>query len=262
MFIIGERINGMFKKVAEAIRSKDKKAIQDLAVAQLQAGANCLDINVGPASDNPVAAMEWLVECVREVSDCIVAIDSPKTDVLEAGLIKAKKAIINSTTCEKAKMDAILPLAKKHNVPVVGLTISEKGVPSTSGGRVELAAILVATAMEYGISPDDVWIDPVILPVNVAQVQCGEVLKAIAECKMIASPSPKTVLGLSNVSQGTKQRPLINRTYLSMAIAYGLDGAIADPLDTELMNAMITADLLLNKNIYCDSYLDAYRKGQ
>lgn len=262
MFIIGERINGMFKKVGEAIRNKDKKVIQDLAVAQMQAGANCLDINVGPASDNPVAAMEWLVDVVLEVKDFALAIDSAKTDVLEAGLKRAKKAIINSTTCEKAKMDAILPLAKKYNVPVVGLTISEKGVPATANGRVELAATLVAAAMEYEISPDDIWIDPVILPVNVAQAQCAEVLKAIAECKMIASPSPKTVLGLSNVSQGTKQRPLINRTFLVMAAAYGLDGAIADPLDTELMNAMISADLLLNKNIYCDSYLDAYKKGQ
>ncbi|MFH1824699.1 MAG: dihydropteroate synthase [Candidatus Firestonebacteria bacterium] len=261
MFIIGERINGMFKKVGVAIVSKDKKTIQDLAMSQIKAGANALDVNVGPTVEDPVAAMEWLIDTISEVTDFPLAIDSPKVSVLEAGLKKAKKAIINSTTCEQSKMSAILPLAKKYNVPVVALTISEKGVPADSNGRVELAATLVACALELEIPSDNIYIDPVILPINVAQPQGYEVLKAISECKMIASPSPKTVLGLSNVSQGTKQRPIINRTYLVMAAAYGLDAAIVDPLDTELMNAMITADLLLNKNIYCDSYLDAYKKS-
>ena len=260
MFIIGERINGMFKKVGAAIVSKDKKTIQDLAIVQIKAGANSLDVNVGPAAEDAIAAMEWLVDTIREVTDITLAIDSPKVPVLEAGLNKAKKAIINSTTCEQAKMQSILPLAKKYNVPVVALTISEKGVPADTNGRVELAATLVATAMEIGVPPENIYLDPVILPVNVAQPQCFEVLKAISECKMIANPPPKTVLGLSNVSQGTKQRSLINRTYLVMASAYGLDAAIVDPLDTVLMNAMISADLLLNKNIYCDSYLDAYKK--
>ena len=260
MFIIGERINGMFKKVGAAIANKDKNTIQDLAVAQVKAGANALDVNVGPTAEDPISAMEWLIDTISEVVNVPLAIDSPKVPVLEAGLKKAKKAIINSTTCEQAKMSTILPLAKKYNVPIVALTISEKGVPADSNGRVELAANLVANAMELGIPTDSIYIDPVILPVNVAQPQCFEVLKAISECKMIASPSPKTILGLSNVSQGTKQRPLINRTYLAMASAYGLDAAILDPLDTELMNTMITADLLLNKNIYCDSYLEAYKK--
>ncbi|MEK6645880.1 MAG: dihydropteroate synthase [Candidatus Firestonebacteria bacterium] len=262
MFVIGERINGMFKAVKEAIINKDKKIIHEIALRQLEGGANALDVNVGPSTADAVGAMKWLVETIQEITDVTLVIDSPKVAVLEAGLsLCKKKAIINSTTAEKEKLDKILPLAQKYNAGIVGLTISEKGIPATASERVEIAANIIAQAMELGISPDDVYIDPVVLPVNVAQAQCPELLYALRDCKLICSPSPKTVVGLSNVSQGTKNRELINRTYLVMAQAYGLDAAIVDPTDKELMDAMITADLLLNKNIYCDSYLDAYRKS-
>ena len=98
------------------------------------------------------------------------------------------------------------------------------------------------------------------MPVNVAQSQMKDILESIREFKIISEPSPKTVVGLSNVSQGTCARSLINRTFLTMAVAFGLDAAILDPKDKELMDALITAELVLNKQIYCDSYLDAYRK--
>jgi len=261
MFIIGERINGMFKAVGEAIKKKDHSVIQELAKKQIAAGADCLDVNVGPVAEDPTEAMIWLVKVIRQVFNGPVAIDSPKPAVLEAGLQAAgDNAIINSTTGVPEKLNTILPLAVKYNAAVIGLTISEKGVPADSAGRMEVAANIVASAMEKGIMPDMIYIDGVILPVNVAQPQCQEVMKLISEVRMISNPAPKTVLGLSNVSQGTKQRPLINRTYLAMAIGYGLDAAIMDPLDKDLMDAAITADLLMNRHIYCDSYLEAYRK--
>jgi 5-methyltetrahydrofolate corrinoid/iron sulfur protein methyltransferase len=105
-----------------------------------------------------------------------------------------------------------------------------------------------------------VYLDPIVLPVNVAQAQAREVLEAIREFRLLSDPAPHTVIGLSNVSQRTKHRSLINRTFLAMAVANGLSAAILDPLDKELMDAMITAELMLNKNIYCDSFLEAYRK--
>ncbi|MDD5506525.1 MAG: methyltetrahydrofolate--corrinoid methyltransferase, partial [Candidatus Omnitrophica bacterium] len=107
---------------------------------------------------------------------------------------------------------------------------------------------------------DNLYLDPIVLPVNVAQAQLKDILESIREFKIISEPSPKTTLGLSNVSQGTNVRGLVNRTFLTMAIAYGLDSAILDPTDKELMEALITAELILNKNIYCGSYLEAYRK--
>ncbi len=261
MQVIGARINGMFKGVKKAIVDKDAGAIQKLAKAQLDAGAHILDVNVGPAVADAVSAMEWLVNTIREVTPALLAIDSPKTDVLEAGLKAAgESAIINSTTGQKEKLDSILPLAVKYGASIVALTMDEKGIPRDAAARGEIALAIVAAAMEAGIPTDNLYIDPIILPCNVAQPQCPQVLEAIKQVPLLADPKPKTVLGLSNVSQGTQKRELINRTYLVMALAMGLDAAIMDPLDSDLMDAAITAELLLNKHIYCDSFLQAYRK--
>ena len=133
-------------------------------------------------------------------------------------------------------------------------------LPNNKEKRLELAATIVAKAMEFEVSAEDVLLDPIVLPVNVAQTQGFEVLESIREFRLLCDPAPNTTVGLSNVSQGTKFRPLVNRTFLTMAIANGLTSAILDPLDKELMDAMITAELILNKAIYCDSFLEAYRK--
>jgi 5-methyltetrahydrofolate corrinoid/iron sulfur protein methyltransferase len=261
MIVIGELINGMFKDVARAIANKETDIIQHLATEQVRSGASILDVNTGPYSKDPKDDMKWLVDSIQKVTDVSLALDSTKADVIEEGLKTVKKrAIINSTSADESRMDKIFSLAKNYNSQVIGLTMDKSGVPNNKDKRVELAAMIVAKAVEYGIASDDIYIDPIVLPVNVAQAQCSEVLEAIREFKMISDPAPKTVIGLSNVSQGTKCRSLVNRTYLVMAIANGLTAAILDPLDKDLMDAMITAELVLNKNIYCDSFLDAYRK--
>jgi 5-methyltetrahydrofolate corrinoid/iron sulfur protein methyltransferase len=138
--------------------------------------------------------------------------------------------------------------------------MDKSGVPNNKEKRLELAATIVAKAMEFEVSTEDVFLDPIVLPVNVTQTQGFEVLESIREFRLLCDPAPNTTVGLSNVSQGTKFRPLVNRTFLAMAIANGLTSAILDPLDKELMDAMITAELILNKAIYCDSFLEAYRK--
>ncbi len=261
MLVIGELINGMYKAVGKAIQEKAEDVIQHLATDQVEAGANVLDVNTGPYSKNPKDDMKWLVESIQKVVDVPLSIDSTKEDVIEEGLkLAKKKAIINSTSADEEKMGKVLPLVKKYNASIIGLTMDKKGVPNDKDKRVELGAIIASKCMEYGIDIEDLYVDPIILPVNVAQGQCGAVLESIKEIGIISDPPPKTLLGLSNVSQGTKLRSLVNRTFLVMAVANGLSGAIMDPLDKELMDAMITAELILNKNIYCDSFLDAYRK--
>ena len=265
MFVIGERINGMFKNVAEAIKKKDKAVIQDLAKKQIAAGANALDVNVGPSSDNPKETMEWLVRSISEVTDITLAIDTTKQDVMEAGLDACKaKSIVNSVNANDDKLKNLLPLAKKYNSSIIGLTMDKSGIPKDSEGRLELAMKIVASCMEHGIDISDLYIDAVILPVNVAQVHVKEVLKAIRESKMLADPAPKTILGLSNVSQGSlsKYKSLINRTFVSMAISAGLDAAIMDAEDNDLMEAAITAELLMEKQLYADSYIGAYKKSR
>lgn len=260
MLIIGERINGMFKDVKKAIRNQDKGPIQDLARRQVEAGASMLDINVGTASANPKETMVWLVEATQEVVDVPLSIDSPNLEVVRAGLEACKgSALINSTTGKQEHLEKFLPLAKEFDASLIALTIDEEGVPSTTEGRVDIAMRILATAMEYDIMPDKLYIDPIVLPVNVAQDQPAKVFEALSQFQMLSDPPPHSVVGLSNASQRCLERPLINRIYLVMAMAHGLDSAILDPLDKDLMDAMITAEILLNKSIYSDSYLQAYR---
>lgn len=261
MFIIGELINGMYKNIGEAIKNKDKSAIQKCALEQIQAGADALDVNCGPASGDPVSDIQWLVETIQEITDTPVALDSSKPKVIESGLKVIKnKAIINSTTSDQAKLEILVPLAKEYNAKLIGLTISAGGIPQNKDQRLELAATIVAYCSEQGFPIENLYLDPIILPVNVAQAQMRDILESIGEFKIISQPPPKTIVGLSNVSQGSCARSLINRTFLTMAVAFGLDAAILDPKDSDLMDSLITAELILNKQIYCDSYLEAYRK--
>ncbi|MDD5428669.1 MAG: dihydropteroate synthase [Candidatus Omnitrophica bacterium] len=261
MIVIGELINGMYKDVGKAIVNKEADVIQHLAVDQVKAGATVLDVNTGPYSKNQKDDMKWLIETIQGVVQVPLALDSTKADVIEEGLkLVTKRAIINSTNADDAKMQTIFTLAKKYNTQVIGLAMDKSGVPNSKDKRLELAATIVAKAIEFDIATDDLFLDPIVLPVNVAQTQGTEVLESIREFRLLCDPSPNTTIGLSNVSQGTKFRSLVNRTFLAMAIANGLTSAILDPLDKELMDAMITAELILNKAIYCDSFLEAYRK--
>lgn len=258
MIIIGEKINGMFKSVGKAIETGDRGVLQQIALDQLKAGAQILDISPGPGLDNPAEVMQWMVEAVQEVTDAPLAIDTPDPKVMEAGIKAAKnKTVINSCTAETAKMKALFPLAAEHNSDIICVNISEKGIPNDSTAKCELAVLMITNAMEHGISSERLYLDPVILPIGAAQDQASKVFEVLAMFKTLCDPSPKTVVGLSNVSNGTKERPLLNRTYLIMLMAHGLDAAIANPLDVDLMNAVKTSEILLNRKLYCDSYLRA-----
>lgn len=260
MIVIGERINGMFVDVRAAIQAKDPEPIRDLATKQQAAGADYLDVNVGPATDDPLAAMQWLVATIREVSELPLAIDTTRAAVMRAGIEAAGgKAMINSTTGEKKKLDVYMPLAAEFNIPIIALTISEEGIPRDANGRAAVALNILAAGLEHGLMPDQVFIDAVILPVSAQQENPGHVLETIRQTKLLADPAPKTVIGLSNVSQNALYRELVNRTYMVMALGAGLDAAIVDCLDDELMDAMITAELLLNHQVYSAEYLKAYR---
>jgi 5-methyltetrahydrofolate corrinoid/iron sulfur protein methyltransferase len=261
MIVIGERINGMFKKVREAIQKKDAAYIQDLALRQVKAGATILDINVGTASTDQTSDMVWLVNSVQEVVKVPLSIDSARHEPLEAGLAAVRgKKVLNSTTGKADDLAKLLPIAGKYGASVIGLTIDEDGVPATTDKRVEIAAKIMAAAMENGIGTEELYIDPITLPVNCAQDQPMRVFSAISQFRMLSDPPPHTCIGLSNISQRLKEHQLLNRTFLIMCMAHGLDSAILDPLDEELMKAMITAELVMNRFIYADSYLEAAQK--
>ncbi|HHX77722.1 MAG TPA: methyltetrahydrofolate cobalamin methyltransferase [Firmicutes bacterium] len=261
MFIIGERINGMFKDIGKAIKERKPDAIRYWARRQEEAGARYLDINTGPASKNPVEDMQWLVEITQEASSLPLCLDSTNYDAIEAGLKICKKpAIINSVPAEMPKMERVFSLAATYGASVIGLAMNEQGIPKDADARAALAMELVAVADAYGLAMEDLYIDPLVLPCNVGQDHGPGVLEALRQIKRLADPSPRTVIGLSNISQGTKNRRLINRTFAVMAMACGLDAAIADACDSELVAAVATARIVLNKDIYCDSYVEVYNR--
>ena len=145
--------------------------------------------------------------------------------------------------------------SKNSDAEIIALTLDEKGIPNDAASRGEMALIMITKAMESGIPTDNIFLDPLILPVGAAQDQGKKVLESLDMFKTLCDPAPKTVVGLSNISNNTKQRPLINRTYLIMLMAHGLDAAIMDPGDAELMNAVKTSEILLNKKLYADDFL-------
>jgi len=260
MYVIGELINGMFSNVKKAIQEKNGQIIQELAKAQANAGADALDVNVGPASRDAIAALLWLVENIRKVTDIPVVIDNAKWDVMQQVLPQVPgEKIINSSKADEVILDKYAPLAVANNAALIALTIDQTGVPNDVERRVEMAATILTKCAEHGLDMAKLFIDPIILPVNVAGQQAMNVLRSLEQMRILSDPAPHFVLGLSNLSQNCANRSLINRTYLAMARAVGLDAAILDPLDSELMDVAISTDLLCGKTIYCDSFLEAAR---
>jgi len=259
MIIIGERINGMFNDIAQAIREKDPKPVQEWAQKQEAMGAGYLDLNVGPAVADRVSAMKWLVEITQEASKLPLCLDSTDYDAIEAGLELCKQpAMINSVPAVQEKMDRVFTMAKKYDSEIIGLAMDAEGIPKDAESRIALAMELVANCDGHGIALDKLYIDPLALPCNVAQDHGPEVLETLRQIKLLSDPPPKTTIGLSNISQGTKDRPLINRIFAVMAMGAGLDSAIADASDKDLMAAVATARIILNMDIYCDSYINVF----
>lgn len=260
MYVIGECINGTTPDVKRAIQEKDAEFFKGLTKRQEQAGASAIDVNVGPAVSDRKAGLLWLVEVVRGATDLPLSIDTAKWDIMKEVIPQVPgEIIINSTKADPELIPQYVGLAVEHNARLIGLTIDADGVPSTTEKRVELGAQIIAGAMEGGLDMDRLFIDTIILPVNVSPKTPQICLDAITQLRAFCDPAPHFMMGLSNVSQRCSNRSLINCTYLAMAVAHGLDAAIMDPLDTALMNTAITAELMMEKMIYCDSFLEAAR---
>ena len=241
MVIIGENIHVIAQAVSTAIRERDAKVIQDLAKAQTEAGADYIDLNVGPMKKDPEENMQWLVSTIQEVTDLPLSIDTMNPVAMEAGLKACqKRPLLNSASGKTESKEQMLPLAQKYNCNVVISVITDKGMPPDVDSKIESIMDTVTYANELGIPNEDIWVDPIILPVSTAgegqrfAVACSEFIKILED----VLPEIKSTVGLSNVSNGVPNelRPLLNRTYLVMLDRNGLYSAISDPLDKEFMN--------------------------
>jgi len=260
MILIGERINAGFKDIKEAILNKDGDVIKEWARKQAAAGADYIDVNIGTVSNKP-EDLCWMIEMVQEEVDTPISVDINKPLMLKEAVPVCKKPpLINSTTAVEEKMNELFPIAAEHNASIIGLVMDEAGSPTTVEKRVENAAKLFEKAMEFGLSPEQLFIDPIIMPLKFMQEQSVVIMNAVSQFKLISDPPCHIVCGLSNISNGAKYKRLINRVFIAMLIAHGLDAAILDVLDTEMIDTILTAELIMNKQIYADSYLEAFRK--
>ena len=237
MVLIGESIHIISKHVNDAVKERNPQVIQDLAKQQTAAGADYIDLNLGPAKKDPEEVTQWLVDNIQGVSDLPVSVDTLNPVAMEAGLKNCKKRpLLNSASGRTDSKERMLPLAKKYNTDVVISVLTDKGCPPDIDSRIESIMETVALANEMGIPNEDIWVDPIILPVSADQKQVREALEFIGMLQDLL-PGVKSTVGLSNVSNGTPEelRPMLNRTYMVMLGRKGIYSAIADVLDKDLV---------------------------
>jgi 5-methyltetrahydrofolate--homocysteine methyltransferase len=264
MLLMGESINGTRKAVAEAIQGRDAEFIKNLAQEQIDAGAGLLDVNGGVAGGNEVEDLLWLIETVMSVTDMQLMVDSANPDALEKGVQAiidkgGKVPFINSISGEQPRIDAVLPQIEKHKCPVVGLCLSDEGIPPTAEDRFAVAQKLYDICSKAGLPAEDLWIDPLVMAVSADPCAPSVTMETL---KLVKDRLPvRTTGGLSNVSFGLPNRPLLNRTFVAMCAGLGIDGLIVDVRNTQMMAAIKSIEALRGEDNFCGSYLKAHRAG-
>jgi 5-methyltetrahydrofolate--homocysteine methyltransferase len=262
MLIIGEKINTSLCGVEEAVKNRDKDFIQNLAKKQVNSGADVLDINVGTRIHSEVKDMKWMIGIVQEVVDVPLCVDSPRPEAVKVGLAECKgKAMVNSITAEKKRMEELLPLLERFGCKIIALTMDDRGIPEDIERRYEIADTLIRALTKAGISLSDIYIDPLVRPVSTDSSSGLIVLKSIKKI-MSSFEHVHTICGLSNISFGLPARAVLNKSFLLLAMSMGLDSAILDPLDREMMAMIRAGEVLLGKDEYCLKYLTSFREGK
>lgn len=247
MYRIGENIHIISPKVKEALAARDGTFFVELARKQRDAGVEALDLNIGPQKKSGPEVMDWLVECMQEaVPGLTLSFDTTNLAAIKVGLEKVgSNAIINSTSAEEERLANVPPVAAEYGARLIALCMDKSGIPVSADARVGLAMEkLIPRAEEVGMPIENLLIDPLVLTVSGCQEYVPHAIETVRMLKMVADPPPMTVVGLSNVSNQvpSEMRPLLNRVYMVMLMGAGLDGAILDPLDEDLADAINTVE--------------------
>jgi 5-methyltetrahydrofolate corrinoid/iron sulfur protein methyltransferase len=237
MILVAESLNIMSQTLGPAMRERNAGPVREMAKAQADAGADYIDINIGPARRNGDELMNWVVSTVQEVTDLPLSLDTTNPVAMEAGLkICNKPALINSISLQPNRLESELPMVPKYDADMIGLLWGVDGMPRDANERCMHAVDIVYRASEVGIAPERIWIDPIASPVS---VEINQVKACVEFMTMLADIAPgcKSIVGLSNVSNGTpaELRGMLNRTYMVMLMRYGLYSAIVDVFDQELV---------------------------
>jgi len=260
LVIIGEKINPTGrKKMAEALQAGNLDYVRNLAVEQVKAGADVLDVNVGVAGMDDVALMREIVKLVASCVDVPLCLDSPNPKALEAGLaVVPGKPLVNSVSGEESRLTTILPLVKEHGAAVIGLVMDDDGIPATPEGRLKVAEKIVERAARMGIPVEDIVIDPLVMAVG-SDSQAGRV--TLRTIELVREKLGVNInLGASNVSFGLPDRLTVNMAFLALAMGAGATCAITDPM--KLASLIRAADLLLGRDEYGMRYIRYFRQMQ
>jgi len=258
--IIGERINPTGRKIlAEEMKNGDFSRVEADAIAQVEAGAQMLDVNAGiPLADEP-GILATAIRLVQSVTDVPISIDSSIVEALEAGLsVYQGKALVNSVTGEDEQMERVLPLVAKYGAAVVAISNDETGISEDPDVRFEVAKKIVERAADYGIPRCDVVVDPLVMPIGAINSSGKQVMHLVRRLR--DELKVNTTCGASNVSFGLPNRNGVNSAFLTMAIAAGMTSAITSPLHPEVMQAVLGADVMMGHDPDCRAWIRKYRE--
>ena len=257
--IIGERINPTGRKLLAAeMKSGNFSRVEKDAISQVNAGAHMLDVNAGiPLADEP-ALLAKAIKIVQAVTDVPLSIDSSIVAALESGLsVYQGKALVNSVTGEEDRLETVLPLVAKYGAAVVAISNDETGISEDPDVRFEVARKIVNRASDYGISPEDVVVDPLVMPIGAINSAGKQIIHLVRRLRNELKVN--TTCGASNVSFGLPNRNGINAAFLTMAIGSGMTSAITSPLHPEVMQAILGANVMMGKDPHCSNWISCYR---
>jgi len=261
MIIIGEKINGTIPVVKEAIEKRDAAFIADRAMKQAEAGADYIDVCASTAPEIEIDTLKWLMDVVQNATDVPLSIDSPNPRVIEAVFKYANKpGLINSISEEGNKCEVLLPLMEGTDWEVVGLTCDDRGIPNDVQTKVDITRTMVEKAAKYGVTPDRIHIDPCVMALSTENNSFLNLVREIKEIRELY-PTIHITGAVSNISFGLPLRALMNKTFMAFAVQAGMDSALLDPLDKDMIGTIFAAYALLGKDKHCRKYSKAYRQG-
>nr|HDN01192.1 methyltetrahydrofolate cobalamin methyltransferase [Deltaproteobacteria bacterium] len=263
VIIIGEKINATLTGIKSIVLKQDSAGLLEMAKIQAASGADFIDVNVATgvgSQEDEIVSIRWAVKAIQGAIEIPLCIDSADPCVLEAGLRMrdGRPSLINSTKAEEKNLAQVVPLASRYQTPIIGLAMDETGIPRTVEDRLHACENIASACEEYGVPIENVYFDPLVLPVSTDINQGLVTLHTIAEIKK-RFPAAKTVMGLSNVSYGLPGRTGLNAAFLHMAVYAGLDAAIMDPLNQTMTSAVKAAEVLVGKDRHCRKYTRAFR---
>jgi 5-methyltetrahydrofolate--homocysteine methyltransferase len=261
MIIIGEKINGSIPVVREAIEKRDAAFIADRAVKQAAAGAHFIDVCASTAPEEEVTTLKWLMAVVQDAVETPLCIDSPNPRVIEAVFKYANKpGLLNSISEEGDKCEVLLPLLTGNTWEVVGLTCDNQGIPCDLETKIKITRSMVEKAKKYGVTPERIHIDPCVMALS---TENNSLLNLQAEIRAIKElyPAIHVTGAISNISFGLPVRPLLNKTAMAFAIEAGMDSAVLDPLNRDMMSTIFATYALMGQDRHCRKYSKAYRAG-